>query len=114
MRTILSQKHPLTLKNVNSFANLFVTVNIATAQTTRNAGNGQVPMVGTEASFRRSLPSTHTAANNAVYFGSSEETGGANGYPNVPPRVIFPLAAPSRNLNLNGTVVRSPGRELDR
>src|SRR5229473_7356000 len=73
----------------SSFANLFAAVDVATAQVTANGGHGQVSMSwsGSEFSTEASNDS-HFQNSNVVYFASSGDTGGVNGYPSVSPFVV--------------------------
>jgi kumamolisin len=73
----------------NSFTDLFTAVDVATAQVTSGGGKGEVSMswsggeFSTESSF-----DGHFQNNNVVYFASSGDTGGVNGYPSVSPYVV--------------------------
>src|SRR5229473_1518683 len=96
----------------SSFANLFAAVDVATAQVTANGGHGQVSMSwsGSEFSTEASNDS-HFQNNNVVYFASSGDTGGVNGYPSVSP---FVVSAGGTTINRNpanpsGTFVSETG-----
>src|SRR5229473_6208104 len=68
----------------NSFANLFAAVDVATSQVLASGGRGEVSMSwgGSEFSSEATNDS-HFQNNNVVYFASSGDTGGVNGYPSV-------------------------------
>ncbi len=72
----------------NSFANLFAAVDVATSQvTTGGAGEVSMSWSGSEFSTEASNDS-HFQNTNVVYFASSGDTGGVNGYPSVSPFVV--------------------------
>src|SRR6266852_3269575 len=72
----------------NSFANLFAAVDVATSQvTTGGAGEVSMSWSGSEFSNEASNDS-HFQNTNVVYFASSGDTGGVNGYPSVSPFVV--------------------------
>jgi kumamolisin len=93
----------------NSFADLFAAVDVATAQVTAGGGHGQVSMSwsGSEFSTEASNDS-HFQHNNVVYFGSSGDTGGVNGYPSVSPLVVS-AGGTSVKLNANGSLNSETG-----
>jgi kumamolisin len=93
----------------NSFANLFAAVDVATAQVTANGGHGQVSMSwsGSEFSTEASNDS-HFQNNNVIYFASSGDTGGVNGYPSVSPYVVS-AGGTSVKLNANGSLNSETG-----
>jgi subtilase family serine protease len=75
----------------NSFADLFAAVDVATAQvTTGNAtGNGEVSMSWSGGEFSSEASNDgHFLNNGVIYFASSGDTGGVNGYPSVSPYVV--------------------------
>jgi len=73
----------------NSFTNLFTAVDVATAQVTTGGGQGEVSMSWSGGEFpTESSNDTHFQNNNVVYFASSGDTGGVNGYPSVSPYVV--------------------------
>lgn len=73
----------------NSFANLFAAVDVATAQVTTGGGKGEVSMSWSGAEFSTEASSdSHFQNTNVVYFASSGDTGGVNGYPSVSPFVV--------------------------
>jgi subtilase family serine protease len=85
----------------NSFTDLFTAVDVATAQVTTGGGKGEVSMswsggeFSTESSF-----DGHFQNNNVVYFASSGDTGGINGYPSVSPYVV---SAGGTTIHRNGS-----------
>src|SRR5260370_11279504 len=93
----------------SSFANLFSAVDVATAQVTANGGHGQVSMSwsGSEFSTEASNDS-HFQNNNVVYFASSGDTGGVNGYPSVSPYVVS-AGGTSVKLDANGSLNSETG-----
>ena len=83
----------------NSFIDLFTAVDIATAQVTTGGGQGEVSMSWSGGEFpTESSNDTHFQNNNVVYFASSGDTGGVNGYPSVSPYVV---SAGGTTLNRN-------------
>ena len=83
----------------NSFIDLFTAVDIATAQVTTGGGQGEVSMSWSGGEFStESSNDTHFQNNNVVYFASSGDTGGVNGYPSVSPYVV---SAGGTTLNRN-------------
>ncbi len=73
----------------NSFANLFSAVDVATSQVTTGGGKGEVSMSWSGSEFStESSNDGHFQNNNVVYFASSGDTGGVNGYPSVSPYVL--------------------------
>jgi len=73
----------------NSFANLFAGVDVATAQVTTGGGKGEVSMSWSGSEFSSEASNDgHFQNNNVVYFASSGDTGGVNGYPSVSPFVV--------------------------
>jgi subtilase family serine protease len=73
----------------NSFTDLFTGVDVATSQVTTGAGKGEVSMSWSGAEFStESSEDSHFQNGNVVYFASSGDTGGANGYPSVSPYVV--------------------------
>jgi kumamolisin len=74
----------------NSFTDLFTAVDVATGQVTTGAGKGEVSMSwsGGEFSTEPSFDGHFSGNNNVVYFASSGDTGGVNGYPSVSPYVV--------------------------
>jgi subtilase family serine protease len=87
----------------NSFADLFAAVDVATAAvTTGNAsGNGQVSMSWSGGEFSSEASNDgHFQNNGVVYFASSGDTGGVNGYPSVSPYVV---SAGGTTINRNGS-----------
>jgi kumamolisin len=74
--------------NSNSFADLFAAVDVATAQVTTDGGKGEVSMSWSGGEFStESTNDGHFQNSNVVYFASSGDTGGVNGYPSVSPYV---------------------------
>src|SRR5450756_245603 len=70
----------------NSFADLFAAVDVATAQVTANGGHGQVSMSWSGSEFSTEASDDfHFNHDNVIYFASSGDTGGTNGYPSVSP-----------------------------
>ena len=93
----------------NSFANLFAAVDVATAQVTANGGHGQVSMSWSGSEFStESSNDSHFTHNSVVYFASSGDTGGVNGYPSVSPFVVS-AGGTSVKLNSNGTFSSETG-----
>jgi kumamolisin len=85
----------------NSFTNLFAGVDVATAQVTTGGGKGEVSMSWSGAEFStESSNDSHFQNTNVVYFASSGDTGGANGYPSVSP---FVVSAGGTTINRNGS-----------
>jgi len=75
--------------DTNSFTDLFAAVDVATAQVTTGGGKGEVSMSWSGGEFStESSNDGHFQNTNVVYFGSSGDTGGANGYPSVSPFVV--------------------------
>jgi len=73
----------------NSFANLFAAVDAATSQVTTGGGKGEVSMSWSGSEFSTEASNdTHFQNTNVVYFASSGDTGGVNGYPSVSPFVV--------------------------
>ncbi len=73
----------------NSFANLFLAVDVATSQVTTGGGKGEASMSWSGSEFStESSNDGHFQNNNVVYFASSGDTGGVNGYPSVSPYVV--------------------------
>ena len=73
----------------NSFANLFAAVDVATAQVTTGAGRGEVSMSWSGSEFSTEASNDgHFQNTGVVYFASSGDTGGVNGYPSVSPFVV--------------------------
>jgi kumamolisin len=73
----------------NSFANLFAAVDVATAQVTTAGGKGEVSMSWSGGEFSTEASNDgHFQNTNVVYFASSGDTGGVNGYPSVSPFVV--------------------------
>jgi len=92
----------------SSFADLFAAVDVATAQVTA-AGHGQVSMSWSGSEFStESSDDSHFQHNNVVYFASSGDTGGVNGYPSVSPFVVS-AGGTSVKLNSNGTLNSETG-----
>ena len=96
----------------SSLADHFAAVDVATAQVTAGGGHGQVSMSwsGSEFSTEGSNDSHFNtgASNNVIYFASSGDTGGVNGYPSVPPFVVS-AGGTSVKLNPNGTLNSETG-----
>jgi kumamolisin len=73
----------------SSFTNLFTAVDVATAQVTTGGGEGEVSMSWSGGEFStESSNDSHFQNTNVVYFASSGDTGGVNGYPSVSPYVV--------------------------
>jgi subtilase family serine protease len=73
----------------SSFANLFAGVDVATAQVTTGGGKGEVSMSWSGGEFSTEASNDgHFQNTNVVYFASSGDTGGVNGYPSVSPFVV--------------------------
>lgn len=75
----------------NSFADLFAAVDVATAQVTtgNSTGNGEVSMSWSGGEFSTEASNDgHFQNNGVIYFASSGDTGGVNGYPSVSPYVV--------------------------
>ncbi len=84
----------------NSFANLFLAVDVATSQVTTGGGKGEASMSWSGSEFStESSNDGHFQNNNVVYFASSGDTGGVNGYPSVSPYVV----------SAGGTTIRRDG-----
>jgi kumamolisin len=85
----------------NSFTSLFTAVDVATAQATSGGGKGEVSMSwsGSEFSTESSFDG-HFQNNNVVYFASSGDSGGVNGYPSVSPYVV---SAGGTTIHRNGS-----------
>jgi kumamolisin len=74
--------------NSNSFADLFAAVDVATAQVTTDGAKGEVSMSWSGGEFStESTNDGHFQNSDVVYFASSGDTGGVNGYPSVSPYV---------------------------
>jgi kumamolisin len=85
----------------NSFADLFTGVDVATAEVTTGGGRGQVSMSWSGGEFStESANDSHFQNSNVVYFASSGDTGGVNGYPSVSP---FVVSAGGTTINRNGS-----------
>ncbi len=76
----------------NSFTDLFNAVDVATAQVTTGGGKGEVSMSWSGGEFSTESSNdghfSGSASTNVVYFASSGDTGGVNGYPSVSPFVV--------------------------
>jgi subtilase family serine protease len=73
----------------NSFTDLFAAVDVATSEVTTGGGKGEVSMSWSGGEFStESSNDSHFGNNNVVYFASSGDTGGVNGYPSVSPYVL--------------------------
>jgi kumamolisin len=73
----------------SSFNDLFTAVDVATAQVTTAGGQGEVSMSWSGGEFStESSNDSHFQNANVVYFASSGDTGGVNGYPSVSPYVV--------------------------
>lgn len=93
----------------NSFTNLFTAVDVATAQVTANGGHGQVSMSWSGSEFSAEASDDfHFQHDNAIYFASSGDTGGTNGYPSVSPLVVS-AGGTSIQLNADGSVKSETG-----
>ena len=65
----------------SSFTNLFTAVDVATAQVTTGGGEGEVSMSWSGGEFStESSNDSHFQNTNVVYFASSGDTGGVNGF----------------------------------
>jgi subtilase family serine protease len=73
----------------SSFTDLFTAVDVATAQVTTGGGEGEVSMSWSGGEFStESSNDSHFQNTSVVYFASSGDTGGVNGYPSVSPYVV--------------------------
>ncbi len=73
----------------NFFTDLFAAVDVATAQVTTGGGKGEVSMSWSGGEFSTEAGNDgHFGNTNVVYFASSGDTGGVNGYPSVSPYVV--------------------------
>ena len=85
----------------NSFANLFAAVDVATAQVATGGGRGEVSMSWSGSEFSTEASNDgHFQNAGVVYFVSSGDTGGVNGYPSVSP---FVVSAGGTTINRNGS-----------
>jgi len=95
-----------------SFTDLFAAVDVATAEVTANGGSGEVSMSWSGSEFSTEAGNdTHfnaSKSNNVIYFASSGDTGGLNGYPSVSPFVVS-AGGTSVKLNSNGTLASETG-----
>ncbi len=93
----------------NSFADLFAAVDRATTEVTNGGGRGEVSMSWSGGEFStESSYDSHFQSSSVVYFASSGDTGGVNGYPSVSPFVVS-AGGTSVNRNSSGVFVSETG-----
>lgn len=93
----------------SSFANLFAAVDVATSAVLSSGSRGEVSMSWSGSEFSSEATNdSHFQNDGVVYFASSGDTGGVNGYPSVSPFVVS--AGGTRvNRDNNGNFVSETG-----